>query len=361
MTSTGNGEVTLARTITEDFSGTALPSGWGTRATPWNGGGTISVSGGSINVDGHRANTSASFGPGRTLEFRATFGAGTFQNAGFGQDLEAVGETWIVFGTNGTTNTLFARVNTGGGSVDTNLGIGLVGTPHVYRIEWAGNAVRFYVDGALVDTRATAIAVQLRPVISDFNTGGGNLSVDWLHMTPYASSGTFTSRVFDAGQVAAWQHLAADVITPVGTGIELRVPHRRRRCPWRRLDRVDAGPRERSCSDQDARYLQYRASLTTTNTEVTPILREVEFTLGAPNRAPSLAAIGNQSVAEGATALVLALSASDADLDELTFSLDAACPGLGQPGAAASLSLSPGFDDAGAAQPDRHRQRRPAQ
>ena len=100
VTSTDDGEVTLARTITEEFSGTALPSGWGTRATPWNAGGTVSVSGGSLNVDGHRANTSASFGPGGTLEFRATFGAGTFQNAGLGQDLEAGGETWIVFGTN---------------------------------------------------------------------------------------------------------------------------------------------------------------------------------------------------------------------------------------------------------------------
>ena len=56
------------------------------------------------------------------------------------------------------------------------------------------------MDGALVDTQAADFGTtQMRPLASDFNSGGPNLSVDWLHLSPYPASGTFDSRVFDAG------------------------------------------------------------------------------------------------------------------------------------------------------------------
>ena len=51
------------------------------------------------------------------------------------------------------------------------------------------------------------------------------------------------------------------------------------------------------------------------------------WNVSQPNRAPSLGAIGNQSVAEGAS-LPLTLSATDLDTDALTFSLERGCPGL---------------------------------
>ena len=54
------------------------------------------------------------------------------------------------------------------------------------------------------------------------------------------------------------------------------------------------------------------------------------WNVSQPNRAPSLGAIGNQSVAEGAS-LPLTLSATDLDTDALAFSLDAGRPGLDQP------------------------------
>ena len=40
----------------------------------------------------------------------------------------------------------------------------------------------------------------MRPLASDLNAGGPDLAVDWLRMSPYPGSGTFDSRVFDAGQ-----------------------------------------------------------------------------------------------------------------------------------------------------------------
>ena len=236
-------------------------------------------------------------------------------------------------------------MNTGGGSGDTNLGTALVGSPHDYRIEWAANAVRFYVDGALVDSRVTTITAQLRPVISDFNAGGGNLSVDWLHMTPYAASGTFTSRVFDAGQVAAWQRLDADVVTLPGTGSGFE---------FRTGDVADPGVGWTEWTPvppsgllgQNARYLQYRAALTTTNTEVAPILREVEFTLAAPNREPTFDQdLGNRSDAEGDD-IDLDAGASDADGDALTYAASGLPAGLSIDTASGQISGTIAFSAA---------------
>ena len=64
VAATGDGEVTLNPTIGVEFSGTSLPSGWS--STPWSAGGSSTVSGGALTVDGARANPTAapSFGPG---------------------------------------------------------------------------------------------------------------------------------------------------------------------------------------------------------------------------------------------------------------------------------------------------------
>ena len=42
----------------------------------------------------------------------------------------------------------------------------------------------FSIDGTVVETQATQIGVSLRPLVSDFNAGGGVLTIDSLEMTP---------------------------------------------------------------------------------------------------------------------------------------------------------------------------------
>ena len=51
-------------------------------------GGSATVSGGSLTVDGARAGTDVDFGPGHVLEFVATFRADSFQHGGFVRDFE---------------------------------------------------------------------------------------------------------------------------------------------------------------------------------------------------------------------------------------------------------------------------------
>ena len=93
----GDGEVTLAPTLAAEFSGTALPAGWS--GATWGAGGGASVSGGSLVVDGARAVTDLpGFGPGRSLEFVATFGAAQFQHVGLVSDFDS-NPPWILFST----------------------------------------------------------------------------------------------------------------------------------------------------------------------------------------------------------------------------------------------------------------------
>ena len=56
-----------------------------------------------------------------------------------------------------------------------------------YRIEWDASQIRFLVDGTLVHTANVTISANLRPIASDFNSGGGALTVDWMPASPPAA------------------------------------------------------------------------------------------------------------------------------------------------------------------------------
>ena len=88
VSDTSGGEVILAPTVGAEFGGSSLPSGWSVKGTPWATGGSATVAGGSLTVDGTMAGTTATFGPGRSLEFVATFSAQSFQHVGFVADLD---------------------------------------------------------------------------------------------------------------------------------------------------------------------------------------------------------------------------------------------------------------------------------
>ena len=133
-------------------------------------------------VDGALAGTAAVYGPGRTLEFVATFSGDAWQHIGFGLDYSTA--PWIIFSTF-QGDQLYARTTTEAGQAsDTVIPGNWFGTPHRYRIDWQPTQVVFSIDGTVVATHAAAITVSLRPLISDFTVGGGILTVDSLEMTP---------------------------------------------------------------------------------------------------------------------------------------------------------------------------------
>ena len=296
VSETGNGEVILAPTVGAEFSGTSLPSGW--ESGPWTGG-AANVAGGSMIVDGAWARTTALYDPGHVLEFRATFGDTTFLNGGLGVDLDTVSR-WAMFGIGGSSGQLYVRV---AGSPDVALGADYLGSPHTYRIEWTADAIRFYIDGSLVHTHDGAVTGQMRPILSDFNAGGPSLSVDWLRMSPYPATGTFTSRVLDAGADRVFDTIGWNATIPAGTSVEMSVRTGSTATPDQSWTEWAPVATSGSAIATVGRYTQYQAVLASDGLR-TPALTDV--TLGSvvpPNAAPVASAATNQDGTEGIAGL----------------------------------------------------------
>jgi len=272
VTQVGDGEVTLAPAVNEEFSGSGLPAGW--TSTNWVGGGTAGASGGVLTVSGAAASTSATFsGPGRSLEFVATFLADAFQNVGFATD-GAFGTNWITFGTGGAGNGVYARSSNG---TELLISAALLGTPHRYRIDWNALDFTFFVDGTQVKVIPVALGGSLLPIVSDFSLNGLPLAVDWLRLTDYAPLGSYTSRVFDSGGTSTWGAASWTATLPGGTTLGMFQRHGPTPTPddfWTLFTAI--GP-SGSIVGGSGRYLQYRADLTTSVTTATPVLDEIEF------------------------------------------------------------------------------------
>ena len=104
------------------------------------------------------------------------------------------------------------------------------------------------------------------------------MAVDWLHMSPYTTPGTFDSRVFDAGQGSDWGALNWDATTPTDTTVALSVRTGNTAIPdvtWSAFAPVANGADIAASS----RYLQYRAQLTTATPDLdeTPALNQVSI------------------------------------------------------------------------------------
>src|SRR5204862_8221050 len=119
-----------------------------------------------------------------------------YQHIGFDSDFNA--PPWAAFSTF-AGGPLYARTAGPGGNFDTLIPGNWLGAAHTFRIDWTASAINYFIDGDQVASHATTLTAAMRPLVSDLGVGGGNLQVDWMHMTPYVASGSFVSRVFDAG------------------------------------------------------------------------------------------------------------------------------------------------------------------
>ena len=128
--------------------------------------------------------------------------------------------------------------------------------------------MRYLVDGSPVVTHAVGVAQQMRPLTSDFNGRSGALArLDADESLP--GSGSFDSRAPDAGQSANWGALNWNADTPAGTGIALSVRTGNTPTPdasWSGFSPIATGGTIRGT----ARYLQYRAQLTSSDPATTP-------------------------------------------------------------------------------------------
>jgi hypothetical protein len=273
VTTTADGEVSLAATDGSEFSGTALPTGWS--ATPWVSGGGATVGGGALTVDGAVVGPPTSYAAGRSLEFAATFSSAPYEHVGFGTDFNA--PPWAIFST-GTGGGLLARTNNGGTVADTAIPGSWLDAKHRFRIDWTPTSVTYSIDDAVVATHAVAITTSLRTLASDFNTGGGGVVVDWMRMTPFSSPGTFTSRVLDAGATVAWSSVVWNATLPAGTAVTISVRTGTTLAPDGTWSAFAVIPSSGGTVGRTSRYSQYRVDLTTSNTGLAPAFADI--TLG---------------------------------------------------------------------------------
>jgi hypothetical protein len=271
---TVDGELMLNPAAGVEFYGSAIPPGWSVAAVE-SGGGAV-VQDGTLQADGARVSDDFSYGPGRSVEFVATFGEAEAQSAGFA-DLSALdGARWTMFTTLDTTTDLYASSDAGvGDAVETLISGSFLGTPHRYRIDWNLASVDFIVDGALVASHPVAPAFSMPPFATDGHVGGETLALDWLRVTPYAAAGSFESRVLDAGRGVDWDALSWTSQSPAGTAITVSARTGDTAVPDGSWTSFSALAASGDPVDGSSRYLQYRAELTSADPGQTPSLEDV--------------------------------------------------------------------------------------
>ena len=132
------------------------------------GGGAVTVSGDALHANGAYAGPPPSTDPGARSSTSPPSPQRPSSTVGFANDLNAA--PWATFSTTaGGGNPVHShRPRPAGRPAGNEPRWGLLGSSHVYRIEWDTTEVRFYVDGGLVATHAVTFgATQMRPIASE--------------------------------------------------------------------------------------------------------------------------------------------------------------------------------------------------
>ncbi len=283
----GDGELLLLPTASAEFTGSALPAGWS--VSPWTSGGSATVGGGRVAVQGALLGTDTSYNPG-TVEFAASFSGHPFQSVGIGTDFN--NPPWAFF-TTGSGGAFYARTNNGSASAETVLPTALLSGTHRFRIDWTASGVAYWVDGALVASHAVSLSPPLRLLISDFVVDGGSVAVNWIRVGPYPTSSIFTSRVMDAQAPVSWANVAWTSSVPAGTALSLSAHFGNTPIPdstWTGYVSLPA-----SGTLPTSRFVQYQAAFSGDGT-TTPVLENVTFT--ATSSGPTIS-VADVTVTEG--------------------------------------------------------------
>ena len=258
---TQTGEVLLAPRVAGEFTGSDLPSGW--EVTPFRPAGRGTLEDGMLTLDAARVGCGPLLPSPCSLEFSAVFAARPDQHVGFGTNFVDV--PWVMFSTKwgrrlyGRTHLLQIE--------DRRLDGHWFDRPHVFRIDWNVLDIVFSIDGSALARFMVPIPGFMRALAGNSRLGTDPLRVAWMRVSPFAPCGTFSSRVFDAGEPVDWHPPACEADVPDGTSLVVDVRTGDTPVPdptWSTWE-PDA--------PATARYLQYRAVLATTDPSRTPVLR----------------------------------------------------------------------------------------
>ncbi len=128
--------------------------------------------------------------------------------------------------------------------------------------------------------------------LQGFFFGTGNTGRVFLASNNYTQEGSFESEIFDAKFITSWGNLSWEGNAPEGTRITLstRTGNSKRPdntwSPWSE-EYTQAGKIQSPAS----RFIQYRARLTTTRPQETPLLQRVSFAYLPQNQAPEITSL----------------------------------------------------------------------
>jgi hypothetical protein len=269
------GEIRLAAALEDYFDGTEVVTETWEIAQPYPSfEPTAVVSGGLITLDTGGLRSIQMFtGDVRVFEARARLGDPDtgWGDIGFGGNGDQPpGDTTRLFITDDSqmllTNTRDGgdRIRTEFPEIDTNLF-------HDYRIVARQDSTAYYVDGALIQTDTNQ---PMLPTWAWLFTlfPGDQIQVDWARVADYFPSGSFASCPIDAGERADWGSLAATTQTPTGTTVQFETRSSDDSVNWSVW--VPLGPGS-AIDSPDARYLQYRITMTTNDATVSPQVDDV--------------------------------------------------------------------------------------
>jgi hypothetical protein len=268
-------QVVLAPTYVAELTGAALPSTLTSTATVT--GGKTTVAGGLATVTGARITTTAAYGNGKSIETLATLD----KNQGFGWTTTSNANVVSSFTVN-SGGQLVATVNDGFiNSASSVISAIWVPAPHRFRIEWTTSAATFYLDDVQKYTHAfnTFYASTYHPVFADSLTTDTAMVIDWIRVGPYTATGTFTSRVFDAGASVSWDSLAWNATAPTASTLTVQVRVGNTPTPDASWTGYAAIPSSGGAISKTGRYLQYLVTMTSTGSRfVTPAFRSATAT-----------------------------------------------------------------------------------
>ena len=144
-------------------------------ATPWSAGGAGTVAGGTLTLDGARANAAPTFAAPRSLEFRADFDDEPFQHVGLGNTLGTANEPWAIISTGpSAAGCLPARRTRPGPSCQTCPSRSRTRSLRIRSASSGRGFVQYFVDGTAVGTPQTVAfdTTELHPIASDATPGG---------------------------------------------------------------------------------------------------------------------------------------------------------------------------------------------
>lgn len=153
---------------------------------------------------------------------------------------------------------------------------------HTLRMELNDGNIKGYYDGSQIfnvnDNSYTTGKVSFE------SYGVSNAAYDWVNVTSgssasYYSSGTLVSSAFDSGSTVTWQTISWSASTPSGTNVQFRT----------RTASTQAGLASAawsgyytasgtSIASPANRWIQYEATLSTSNAQATPTLSDVTIT-----------------------------------------------------------------------------------